>query len=93
MKAKSVLNGSTRESDSLSGEMDRTKIKVLLQASELIQELGTPLNVLSGRAEFLLNATQEEQTRRGLKTILEQAERLTQMRAQLLECFGRTLPR
>jgi signal transduction histidine kinase len=94
MKAKTTYNGEALEGVALKKgavfeqQQDRAFVKVtemFKQATELASELGTPLNVLSGRTEALVEATQEEQTKRGLKIILEQAERLTRIRAQLIE--------
>jgi signal transduction histidine kinase len=89
MKAKTPNVGEIpREGVPVLGPQDTDLMTKVMQASELACELGTPLNVLSGRVEGLITATQEEQTRRGLEVVLGQAERLTQIRAQLLELLG-----
>lgn len=53
--------------------------------SGLAHEIGTPLNVISGRAEQLLNTLQEEQPgAKALKIIIRQSERITKTMQQLL---------
>lgn len=49
-----------REGASVVGPQDTDLMTKVMQASELACELGTPLNVLSGRVEGLITATQEE---------------------------------
>jgi signal transduction histidine kinase len=49
------------------------------------------MNVILGRAEFLMRKTQEEQTKKGLGTIVAQVERVTKLMNQLLT-FARRRP-
>ena len=49
------------------------------------QEMGTPLNVILGRAELLLEQTQEGNPRAALQSIVRQVERLIALREEL--CF------
>lgn len=60
-------------------------------ASGMAHEIGTPMNVILGRAEYLLQRTQEETTRKGLETIVTQVERITKIMNQLL-AFARRRP-
>jgi len=60
-------------------------------ASGLAHEMGTPMNVILGRAETLLRHTQEEQTVKGLTIIIKQIDRMTQLIDRLL-AFARTAP-
>lgn len=60
-------------------------------ASGMAHEVGTPMNVILGRAEYLMRRTQEEQTRKGLETIVAQVERITKIMNQLLT-FARRRP-
>jgi len=53
-------------------------------ASGMAHEIGTPMNVILGRAEFLMQRTKEENTRKGLETIVAQVERITKLMNQLL---------
>jgi len=54
-------------------------------ASGLAHEIGTPLNVISGRAEHLLNKLPVEQPgTKNLKIIIRQSERITKTMQQLL---------
>lgn len=59
-------------------------------ASGLAHEIGTPMNVILGRAEYLSQRTQEEQTRKGLDTIIRQVERMTRLIRQLLAFSSKT---
>ncbi len=52
--------------------------------SGMAHEIGTPMNVILGRAEQLLNKTEEEPTKKGLRTIVSQVERITKIMNQLL---------
>jgi len=49
----------------------------------LAQEMGTPLNVILGRAELLLEQTEDGETRATLQSIVRQVERLIPLREQL----------
>jgi PAS domain S-box-containing protein len=60
-------------------------------SSGLAHEIGTPMNVILGRAESLLRHTQEEKTAEGLKIIIEQVERITRLMQHLL-AFARRKP-
>lgn len=60
-------------------------------ASGMAHEIGTPMNVILGRAEYLMKRTQEEQTKKGLETIVGQVERITKIMNQLLT-FARRRP-
>jgi PAS domain S-box-containing protein len=60
-----------------------------LLASGLAHEIGTPMNVILGRAESLLRHTKEEKTAEGLKVIVGQAERITRLMQHLLSFAGR----
>jgi PAS domain S-box-containing protein len=60
-------------------------------ASGMAHEIGTPMNVILGRAELLLRKAKDESTRRGLETIVTQVERITKIMNQLLS-FARKRP-
>jgi signal transduction histidine kinase len=60
-------------------------------ASGMAHEIGTPMNVILGRAEYLMQRTQEETTKKGLETIVAQVERITRIMNQLLT-FARRRP-
>lgn len=60
-------------------------------ASGMAHEIGTPMNVIQGRAEYLLQRTTEEPIRKGLGTIIAQVERITKIMNQLL-AFARRRP-
>ncbi|HZR47526.1 MAG TPA: ATP-binding protein [Candidatus Manganitrophaceae bacterium] len=60
-------------------------------ASGLAHEVGTPMNVILGRAESLLRHTKEEKTAEGLKIIIDQVDRMTRLIQQLL-AFARRKP-
>ena len=60
-------------------------------ASGMAHEIGTPMNVILGRAEYLMERTKEEPVRRGLQTIVSQVERITRVMNQLL-AFARRRP-
>ncbi|WP_456385275.1 ATP-binding protein [Desulfolithobacter sp.] len=54
-------------------------------ASGLAHEIGTPLNVISGRAEYLLQKRGDSEARtENLKVIIRQAERITKIIQQML---------
>jgi len=55
----------------------------LSKTSELAQEMGTPLNVILGQAELLLERTEDEKTQAALQSIVRQVERLIPLREQL----------
>ena len=60
-------------------------------ASGMAHEIGTPMNVILGRAEYLHRHTKEPDTAKGLQTIVEQVERITKIMNQLLT-FARRRP-
>jgi signal transduction histidine kinase len=60
-------------------------------ASGMAHEIGTPMNVILGRAELLMRKAKDESTRRGLETIVTQVERITKIMKQLLS-FARKRP-
>lgn len=60
-------------------------------ASGMAHEIGTPMNVILGRAEYLMERTKEEPVRKGLQTIVTQVERITRVMNQLL-AFARRRP-
>jgi PAS domain S-box-containing protein len=53
-------------------------------ASGMAHEIGTPMNVILGRAEYLLQRTTDEGMKKGLATIVTQVERITKVMNQLL---------
>ena len=60
-------------------------------ASGMAHEIGTPMNVILGRAEYLMRKTSDESTKKGLATIVAQVERITKIMNQLLS-FARRRP-
>lgn len=60
-------------------------------ASGMAHEIGTPMNVILGRAEYLMDRIHEEPLKKGLKTIITQVERITRVMNQLLS-FARRKP-
>jgi signal transduction histidine kinase len=60
-------------------------------ASGMAHEIGTPMNVILGRAEFLQRKTKDPETAKGLQTIVDQVERITKIMNQLLT-FARRRP-
>ena len=60
-------------------------------ASGMAHEIGTPMNVILGRAEHLLHRSDDERTRKGLEIIIAQVERITRLMNQLLT-FARRRP-
>ena len=53
-------------------------------ASGLAHEIGTPMNVILGRAESLAAKTEEPTTKKTLQIIISQVERITKLMHQLL---------
>lgn len=53
-------------------------------ASGMAHEIGTPMNVIMGRAEHLLQRTTDEKAKKGLQIIVTQVERITKIMNQLL---------
>lgn len=61
-------------------------------AAGLVHEIGTPLNIISARAEYLMElADRESDLHQGLKTIVDQIERISALMQQLLD-FARQYP-
>ena len=60
-------------------------------ASGMAHEIGTPMNVILGRAEYLMERVREEPIKKGLQTIVSQVERITRVMNQLL-AFARRKP-
>jgi PAS domain S-box-containing protein len=60
-------------------------------ASGMAHEIGTPMNVILGRAEYLLDRVTDEPVKKGLQTIVAQVERITRVMNQLLS-FARRKP-
>ena len=61
-------------------------------ASGMAHEIGTPMNVILGRAEYLMNRVTEEPIKKGLQTIVTQVERITKVMNQLLSFARRRAP-
>ena len=61
-------------------------------ASGMAHEIGTPMNVILGRAEYLMERVTEEPIKKGLKTIVTQVERITRVINQLLTFARRKSP-
>ena len=61
-------------------------------ASGMAHEIGTPMNVILGRAEYLMNRTKDEPIKKGLQTIVNQVERITRVMNQLLSFARRRTP-
>ena len=53
-------------------------------AAGMAHEIGTPMNVILGRAEYLLRKTSDESAKKGLEIIVTQVERITKIMNQLL---------
>ncbi len=51
---------------------------------EIAQQMGGPLNVVLGRAEYLLEQDGNEQTRRSARAIFSQVQQLVELRQQLM---------
>lgn len=60
-------------------------------ASGMAHEIGSPMNVILGRAEYLMQRTQEPAMKKGLEIIIAQVERITKIMNQLLT-FARRRP-
>jgi signal transduction histidine kinase len=61
-------------------------------AASMAHEIGTPMNVILGRAEMLLQRTDDETMKKGLTIITVQVERMTRLMNQLLACARRDPP-
>jgi len=55
----------------------------LTKTSELAQEMGSPLNVILGRAESLMERAEDDTAQAALQSIVRQVERLISLRQQL----------
>jgi signal transduction histidine kinase len=60
-------------------------------AASMAHEIGTPMNVILGRAELLMQRTDDEMMKKGLTIITAQVERITKLINQLLT-FARRGP-
>ncbi len=60
-------------------------------ATGLAHEIGTPMNVIQGRAEYMMERTSDDPTKKGLQTIVTQVERITKLMTQLM-AFARRGP-
>jgi PAS domain S-box-containing protein len=60
-------------------------------ASGMAHEIGTPMNVILGRAEYLMDRVTDDAVKKGLQTIVAQVERITRVMNQLL-AFARRKP-
>jgi len=60
-------------------------------AASMAHEIGTPMNVILGRAEQLMQRTDDETMKKGLAIITTQVERMTRLMNQLL-AFARRGP-
>ncbi len=67
-----------------SWEAPITDREQLLRLLNLAQEMGSPLNVVHGRMEYLLDRKLDRETRRNLTAILTQAKQLIALRQQLI---------
>ena len=81
---------------------DRKRIEDQLRRTELLAELGTlasgmaheigtPMNVILGRAEFAMRRIEDERAKQSLATIVTQVERITKIMNQFL-AFARRRP-
>jgi PAS domain S-box-containing protein len=61
-------------------------------ASGMAHEIGTPMNVILGRAEYLMDHVTEEPIKKSLQTIVTQVERITKVMNQLLSFARRKAP-
>lgn len=61
-------------------------------ASGMAHEIGTPMNVILGRAEYLMDRVSDETVKKGLQTIVAQVERITRVMNQLLAFARRKSP-
>jgi PAS domain S-box-containing protein len=60
-------------------------------ASGMAHEIGTPMNVILGRAEFAMRRVDDERAKQSLATIITQVERITKIMNQFL-AFARRRP-
>jgi len=61
-------------------------------AASMAHEIGTPMNVILGRAEMLMRQTDDETMKKGLGIITAQVERITRLMNQLLAVARRGPP-
>jgi PAS domain S-box-containing protein len=88
-----VILRDTTERTRLEEQLRRTERVAELGtlASGMAHEIGTPMNVILGRAEYLLDRVKDEPVKKGLQTIVAQVERITRVMNQLLS-FARRKP-
>ena len=74
-------------------QLRRTEILAELGtlASGMAHEIGTPMNVILGRAEFAMRRIGDERAKHSLETIVTQVERITKIMNQFL-AFARRRP-
>ena len=85
MEAGNMIAGFKRPEPSKGSLTDGDHSNHLLH---LVQEMGTPLNVVQGRMEYLLGRKLDRETRRSLTAILAQAKQLIALRQQLIDKVG-----
>ena len=78
---KQVAEEKQRQADHLMGMTQLALWRAKM--SGLAQEMGTPLNVILGHAESLLERTEDDTAKAALQSILRQVERLIPLREQL----------
>ena len=88
-----VIIRDVTERDRLNAQLRRAERLAELGtlASGMAHEIGTPMNVILGRAEYLMERAKEEPLKKGLQTIVSQVERITRVMNQLL-AFARRKP-
>jgi signal transduction histidine kinase len=94
--AKELGHGLNERTQELMQSQDQLRLTERLAemgtlASGMAHEIGTPMNVILGRAEYLQRKTKDSDTAKGLQTIIEQVERITRIMNQLLT-FARRRP-
>jgi len=82
MKEGYTTNGVKRVA---SGGVPMTDREQLVRLLDLAQEMGSPLNVVHGRMEYLLDRKLDRETRRSLTAIMAQAKQLIALRQQLID--------
>ena len=69
-------------------EDGRTEVE---EPAGMAHEIGTPMNVILGRAEVLMDSVTDESARKGLQVIIDEVGRITRVMDQLLS-FARRRP-
>jgi PAS domain S-box-containing protein len=89
-----VILRDVTERDRLSAQLRKAERLAELGtlASGMAHEIGTPMNVILGRAEYLIQRVTDEGTKKGLATIVTQVERITKVMNQLLAFARRKTP-